>query len=766
MSNGQTDDQIFENEVRRIARQLWPSDEYGGAQIVKGQERDGIFETEECFHLVEATTSLKKDKAEKDTGKLVALTSTLRKKNTSKVIKCWFITKHEPTAEQRNASSKHKHLINTLSFSQFQSKLVDAKTYLSLRDNHAFGSVRDPATGNINPAVEYIPLDLLESRSNKLWSVENISDAVLAGKRFVILGDYGAGKSMTLRQVYRNLRKRYFTDKATCFPIYINLREHFGQTNAAEVLERHARDIGFPNPSHLVRAWRAGYAILLIDGFDEITTVGIQGLWKRLQDTRYRAMQAVREFMRGQPASVGLAIAGRAHFFDSEKERNSALELAESVHQLSLSDFSTEQIKQYLSKSGLTGQIPNWLPSRPLLLGYLAAKGLLVDVIATEELSNGNSATDPSIGWDYILNKVSEREARIEAGIDGQTVRRILERLATIARTTQDGLGPLSSDDVIRGFKEICGYAPDERGMILLQRLPGLGIDRPDEQTRRFIDEDLADICRSGDVFEYVQYPYNFDLGVFRDSECILGQLGISTATRRLTNADCTETKANASLDYANSKRAPEAIKADIARILIDAQWKIENPLVLSRVLIPFLEFDESSPDCSSLAFQDCYLTKMDLDRNTISEHLPRFRNCYVGELEGRLSEKDLPEGIFDSECVIDRFAGSDKTTKSLMELDLPVGTRVMLTILKKLYQQSGSGRKEKALMSGLDHHARRLVPAILKLLQAEGIAVPYRKGTLLIWLPERGSMTRVARIISAPTESSDPLLEKCHELE
>lgn len=700
MINGQTDDQVFENEVRRIARQLWPADEYGGAQVIRGQERDGVFETEECFHLVEATTSLKKDKAEKDTGKLAALASTLQKKNPSKTVKCWFITKHEPTAEQRNVIAKHRHLVNALSFSQFQSKLVDAKTYLSLRDNHAFGSVRDPATGGINPIVEYIPLDLLESRSDKLWSVEAICDSILAGDRFIILGDYGAGKSMTLRQVYRNIRKRYFTDKITCFPIYINLRDHFGQTNAAEVLERHARDIGFPTPSHLVRAWRAGYAILLIDGFDEITTVGIQGLWKRLQDTRYRAMQAIREFMRGHPASIGLALAGRAHFFDSEKEKNVALELAGNVHQLSLSDFSTDQIKQYLLKSGLAGQIPNWLPSRPLLLGYLAAKGLLVNVIVAEQLPNGNTTTDPAIGWDYILNRISEREAQIEAGIDGQTVRRILERLATIARTSQDGLGPLSPDDVIRGFKEICGYAPDARGMILLQRLPGLGIDRPDEQTRRFIDEDLADICRAGDVFEYVQYPYDFDLDLFRDSECILGRLGLSSAARRLTDAGCTETKANAGLEHASSKHASEAIKVDIARILIEGQWKIDKPLALKRILIPFLEFDENSPDCSSLVFQDCYFSKLDLDRSAISSQLPHFRNCYVGELEGRLSENDLPEEIFDEECVIDRFVGSDKTTKSLMDLDLPVGTRVMLTILKKLYRQSGSGRKEKALIS------------------------------------------------------------------
>jgi len=38
---------FFENEVRRIARELWPQAEYDGSLIVDGRERDGIFETEE-----------------------------------------------------------------------------------------------------------------------------------------------------------------------------------------------------------------------------------------------------------------------------------------------------------------------------------------------------------------------------------------------------------------------------------------------------------------------------------------------------------------------------------------------------------------------------------------------------------------------------------------------------------------------------------------------------------------------------------------------
>lgn len=93
------------------------------------------------------------------------------------------------------------------------------------------------------------------------------------------------------------------------------------------------------------------------------------------------------------------------------------------------------------------------------------------------------------------------------------------------------------------------------------------------------------------------------------------------------------------------------------------------------------------------------------------------------------------------------------------MGLGLPLGARVLLTVLKKLYQRRGSGRKENALVRGLDHHARRLVPDILRLIQREGLAAPLRRGEVTIWIPDRSSMRRVGRIVAAPTSRDDPLL-------
>ena len=507
--------------------------------------------------------------------------------------------------------------------------------------------------------------------------------------------------------------------------------------------------------------------ILLIDGFDELTTLGIQGLWKRLQDSRYRAMQAVREFIRDQPNDAGVVLAGREHFFDSENERKNALGLSSRFIDLSLNEFHEEQVQRYLSKRGLSGRVPGWMPSRPLLVGYLAASGLLEEILVTNANEHQLSGGDPARGWDAILDRVCAREAEIEAGIDGPTVRRILERLATMARTTDSGLGPLSREQILSAFSDICGYQPDEKGMVLLQRLPGIGIERADEGTRIFIDNALADACRAGDVIAFINDPYGTGPQIFRGAECGLGALGVGVAVMKTQESGMTSGKLNAVLRRASEVEDVNLLILDVARVMIEGGCSIDIPLQLKDIYIPSIELCQGTRDCSQLRFCDCYFSKIELDPDLDATCLPRFEACYVDEIEGRSSRKDLPRGIFDDACVFDKFSEAPETTDAIGAMDLPLGAKVLLTVLKKVYLQSGAGRKENALHRGLDHHGRRLVAPVLRLLQSEGLISPYRRGGLdmTIWVPDRTKTARVAKIITSPHTCGDSLLVKASNL-
>jgi hypothetical protein len=259
----------FEREVRRIAHLLWPSIEQGGAQMIAGRERDGVFESAEEVHIIECTTSRSRDKAIQDTKKLKEAIKFWEEREPTKSAKGWFVTKGEMTAEQATILRDAKARVVGVSFDQFRSKLVNAKEYLDLRGKYPFGSVADPETGNAVTEINYVELNMVDL-DGQLFTVEGMSEALLQGKRFILLGDYGAGKSSTMREFFHRLRKRYWENKTVAFPILLNLRDHLGQTDPVEALDRHAHRVGFGynRGTELVRALRAGYAVLLLDGFD------------------------------------------------------------------------------------------------------------------------------------------------------------------------------------------------------------------------------------------------------------------------------------------------------------------------------------------------------------------------------------------------------------------------------------------------------------------------------------------------------------------
>ena len=751
----------FEDEVRRVARALWPHAEFSGATVIGGRETDGVFYTEDCIHVVEATISRNKAKAQADINKLNKNLQRFRNRSGTQAVKGWFVTRDEPTADQRLVANKYRNAVNTVSFSQFQARLIDSKAYLSARDNYPFGSVRDPVTGSFDPKIEYVPLDIAIADSAETISHKELSNQISQGKTIVLLGDYGAGKSMTLREIYRDLRRKHFRNQTYQFPVYLNMRDHYGQSSSSEIINRHAEEVGYNTPSHLVRAWRAGYTHLLIDGFDEISTLGIQGLWRNLKDNRFRAMQPIRQLVGDHPHNAGLVIAGRASFFDNQNERRKALKLPQDSIALTLNEFTEEQVTTYIQKAGLSGVVPWWLPSRPLLVGYLAAKGLLADLVTDQPTSQ---QIDPATGWDVLLDRIADREAEIEAGIDGGTVRRILERLSTKARATEGGLGSLSPETIVQAFHEICGYKPDDRGMVLLQRLPGLGVDREEEKSRTFIDKTFADACRAGDLIDFIKDPYEFPPNVLSDITSPIGLLGIDVARRKSECQRFSEGKINAALDAA--RKAAAYVIFDVAMLLLASNHQVRQQVIFNEIFIPDIEFRGDGVDYSALVFRDCFISRLEIDSSIKDHEAPSFHQCYIDRLEGRISEEDLPRGSFDPKCHIESFSESTETTSQILRLDIPLGIRVCLTILKKLYEQAGSGRRENALYRGLDSHAQRLVPKVLQVLQSEGLALPYKSKSMTVWRPDRSKKTRVGQIIAAPTAKEDKALQRCGHLE
>lgn len=760
-----SDETAFEDEVRRIARQLWPEAANDGARKISGRERDGVFVTEDVVHIIESTVSRRKDKVQSDAEKTVKAISPILKEFPQKVIKGWIITKEEPTADQRSVCEKHKSKLQIMSFHHFKSKLVDSKTYINLRKNYPFGSIRntaDDTSWNVS-RHEFVDLDFTNIDTQETSNFVDVSNNfMLSNKNIVITGDFGAGKSMTLREIFFQMEEKFYKHLVQRFPIYLNLRDHYGQDDPGEALIRHGTKIGFSQPQQLIRAWRAGYTHIILDGFDELAAAGWFSAQKKLRDLRYNAMRLVRRFIFESPDQTAVLLAGRSHYFDGPKEMRRCLAISTNFCCLTLNEFTSEQVASYLEKKGFSGEVPQWLPSRPLLLGYIVGRRIIGDIVVS------GKATTPDEGWDDLLELICKREARIEANIDPETLREILERLATKTRKDPGGLGRLADNDIFLTFQEVTGYAPDDMAQMLLMRLPGLGKSSEEDSSRTFVDEDLADAARAGDVVRFIQSPFTFDPQYLCNSYTCIGEVGAAVASLKCRRCSIKPGQLGVALHKSAQEFADGGILAvDIFKIIQQCEVAYDKTTCdIKNCYIQEIAISSAMEDMSLLTFVGCIFQTVYIDFDVKWDKAPRFRDCIFGEIEGRMRREDLPTDVFDSECEFEFFSHYASTTNEILNLDIPEGVKVLLTILKKLFVQKGRARQESALLRGLDHRSRRLVPEVLAAVEQEGLATRLTSTDNILWKPERSETSRAFSMLSLHATAADPLVSKCANID
>jgi len=737
-----------------------------GSTKIDGRERDGVFESDETMHFIEATTSRQVEKARHDAKKMHALIVDSVKKNPIKGARGWFVTAEEPTADQRDMVQKiGKGQVVAVSFAQFQQSVVDVGQYLEARANHLFGSVLDPETKQYNPKLDYIPINFSSSDEEHTWTIKKIAQSLNNGERFILTGEYGAGKSMSLRQVFFRLRDEYLQSKSSIFPIYINLREHTGQSEAVEVIERHARKIGFDSPSSLVKAWRARFVTLILDGFDELTSLGVQrASYNNLKIIRRRALEAVRQIISETPDGVGIITAGREHFFATESEMAGALGL-EHYKLIKTTDFTQEQIIEFLRRQGGSSSeisFPSWLPTKPLLISYLASSGLLSEIATNPELQTNYSS------WDYLIDRICEREARIDDRyLDGPTLRKILSRLATYARVSDDGLGPLAPQQLSKAYQEICGFEADDQAWIALQRLPGLATYEVEADTKKFIDDEMVQVYRSGDIIDFINDPYTaLTQSDFTDAYSqvgtVAGDYAIDVCLKKCASPSASSIQGMMqSLDGHSSLNS---LKADIIILSIHASLPVRYPCQIEGVFFSNVTLNLEQPlDLSGLLFSNCYLSMVEIEPNNPIRN-PIFKDCMITEISGYPDKESLPSNKFIN-TEIEAYSSQPQTNAAIRNEQISTGEKVLLIILRKIFLQSLSGRSESALYRGLSTSEKQLVDPLVRHLHQSGYLVPITRGGTSIWVPVRKYLHNIRRIIAGVNSESPELMEYARSL-
>jgi hypothetical protein len=141
----------------------------------------------------------------------------------------------------------------------------------------------------------------------------------------------------------------------------------------------------------------------------------------------------------------------------------------------------------------------------------------------------------------------------------------------------------------------------------------------------------------------------------------------------------------------------------------------------------------------------------MDIGNLENADDCPSLHSCLIGYLDGATAIPQRLSARF-IDCEIERYSEQLQTTAGIMQLKgLPAEQRVALTILKKIYSQRGSGRKESGLSRGLDQQSRALVPKVLSALVSNGWLIRSPGRGEAIYLPVKGRRSAALTALDKP---------------
>ena len=771
MSGTYKTDMKFEAEVRYIAEAVWslspgecqPS-HYPDDPIVR--EIDGIARLRDVTHLIMVTTSTKLDKIKDDVKKLNSAES--KEISRALAVSKWLITQKQIDAQHIEHAKKNN--VTVLTLEQFKHRFFDGRSYLRKRIVASFGSARNPSDNSITINVDaYVPLPIELITKNGVRSkrgeyfeeiatkvtIKDLEKFINEGSIVVLLAPFGAGKSLTTRELFKTLSSGFQSKRNERVPICLNLREHWGQDYFDEILERHARSIGFNPKEDLVIAWRSGMGCILLDGFDEVAsqTVIRKDNVNFMRDARRVALTGVRDFFTKLPSGTGGFICGRDHYFDNDFELAHTLGIQSKEYKIvRLGEFTEEGANEFLRKNGVLHPLPDWLPRKPLILSYLIQNNLLSQIMDID--------SDEGYGyaWDQFITKITQRESDSERTVmDAHTLRCVMERLAFMVRSLTSGDGPITGNDLASSYTTETGQPAGEGVLAQLQRLPGLTQRSQEEGSRSFIDMDMLAALQGGAMARIIwgQYQNVGEAPLSHISEKASyvaaylikldgGASSVPLATAKRLAAEF--------IDPCLSQLAADCLSISIVMSRDEGQSLDCHDLQISSALLGELNLEEN--ELINIHFNECLIDEVTI--SSISETSSiTFTNCMIKKVNGVASQAALPDTIFLSGCEIEEF-DDVSTNNAVLKLDITPQTKALLTILRKLYRQSGAGRKVGTLSRGITQNdVLKYIPSVLDVLEKQGFVRLFNQ----VVHPVRKKSDRAEAILNAPSLSNDPLV-------
>ena len=730
----------LEARVRTLAQLIWSSP--AESSTIHGVQFDCVVKLEaDRWIVLEVTKSNRLEKLRNDLAKISPVRTALLSKGI--YVKCYFITETQPT-DSIITTAKANHII-ALSVDQFEKLFIDYDSYQHIRKSKPFGSAVDPLSGE-KDTLPYIPVDYTEVDGSKKFNLDQLTDTLLHGRRIILLGNYGTGKSRCIQETYGVICAH--ANLYRYFPLAIDLRDHWGLRKGTEIIRRHFEDMGLSQKvDAALKILDKGSIVLLLDGFDEIASQVWSDDPVRLAEIRKQSLSGVADLVR--IAKGGVLIVGREHYFNANEEMFNCLGMRteRTLVLQSPEEFSNEQMESYLKEFGSKIFIPSWLPRRPLISKMLTS---LEEIDLKKLLQDGGEIDF----WQKLLDAICEREARIHPSLDPVTIRNVLLELAHLSRTKTNNVGPLTLSEINKAFENVVGRPPRDEASAMLQRLPVLGRVDAETSDRQFVDMYILDGLRATAVAELpiVGEPSKVMYEKWRHPLGVFGQTVLSQAI-------ATSQMNSGYIEFV--KRLAESTNRVLAGDIVTALLMVEDAkcdfgnTVLEDSHLGAIHLIDGN--VRGLSIRNSYIDEIVLDGDVPTGL--KIENCIIGVVRGLASNEKPPSWMRD--VSIDQFASLSNIAR-IREAKLSDEQKIFVAIIHKTFFQPGSGRKEDALLRGLGSSGdKKSAKRILSMLLEAGILkeFPGKEGT--VYVPVRKHARRMGQMTSQLRYSKDPLWKR-----
>jgi len=727
----------FQDRVRDLAQYIFG--EKCGPTRVGGVDIDGVVNLNNGqLILIEITEERNLGKVRDDVIKLVTAKNAAFQSGL--LTQCFCVIDGSVTEAMIGAGAAHH--IKVLSISDFSSLFFDYAAYRNARVKMPFGSAVNQATGEQDNS-EYVKVRyLVEGRKSEV-TVSDISEWIASGKKLVMLGEYGSGKSRCIQEIFKHLSEK--ADQSFSYPLAINLKRHWGLEDGAEIIRRHIKDLGLPMQSNTIRAFNVGSISLLLDGFDELGSQAWSDDSVKIKAIRDNALKGVKDLI--QHCKNGLLIAGREHYFPNNSEMLAALGLdpADALIVRSKNEFSDDELMDYFDQRGIDVDIPDWLPRRPLICQTIS------DLAADDMESMFGEEGDEVAFWNHFIRVLCKRDARIHPTFDENAIFRLFVHLARMTRSKTANVGPISLAELQDAFEAAVGARPVEEASAMLLRLPSLGRLSPETNDRQFIDiyildglraRDVADLCSSDEevITEAIDYGWKNPL---EDLGQRVLKSGVKVGSSRILE-----------LARKATKGKNKVLASDLAASLMRGNGSETDFQGLELKDADFVRLVLTERKLKNLTIRNATINELVLPSPGVTNVV--IDGCVASRVYGVASGAGLPSWIRGLQA--DKFDSVENIAR-IRRVGLSPSHEILIAIIRKTFFQKGSGRKEEALVRGLGRIASPgLTQQVLNKLLNEGILSRFKGNEGWVYSPVRSQAGRMGRMRDELLASRDPL--------